>query len=288
MLTLLGARSHALLTLWFALIGNVVRADSWEKPKRTDYLASNGNYVFRVTPDGGWPNRNGWCLGELSRLEGGKEAVVWKRYLVNNHAPVQAIVSDSGLYVVTLDEWGHVGTLPVVVYGPRGELIRVHNLESLLGATDVPGRVTVSSVWWNEDALVFFGPKDATLFVRLSTGRLIMISMKSGSLMDDKWFRLESAIGASDENTRASLHAVSKEGAADLALRYLQSDNPRQRRTGAVVAGQLGLRDTIPRLRALLKDETESLSIIGLLPVRHRYVADAAKEALIQMGEKPQ
>lgn len=269
------------LTVSFALIAGVVRADLPDIPERTDYPSSNGNYVFRVTPDVDWPDRNGWCLGELSRREDGEATVVWRRYLVNNLAPAMAVVSDSGSYVATLDEWGRIGKLPIVVYGFRGELIRVHSLESLFGRMEIPGTWTVSSVLWRENGLVFFGPKDASLFVRLSTGQTLMIDLKSGDLMDYNWFEYH------DASMQTSLLAFGRERSGVLALEYLRSDDARERQTGAMVAGQLGVRAAIPRLRELLTDEAESLTMSGLVTTRHRYVADAAKEALTQMGEKP-
>ena len=83
---------------------------------------------------------------------------IWSRFLINNHSPVRVFVSDSGKYVVTMDEWHSVGELPVVVYGQRGELIRVHSTDSLGLKDDVLQiTITASSYWWNEDSVIFSG-----------------------------------------------------------------------------------------------------------------------------------
>ena len=108
-----------------------LHADTWSLPKVTEYESPTRKHALRVTPDAGYPDRMGRCLAELFKIDGDQRNLVWTRYLVNNLAPVDAMVTDSGKYVVTLDEWGHLGTLPVVIYGWHGQLIEVHSLKSL-------------------------------------------------------------------------------------------------------------------------------------------------------------
>jgi len=126
-----GVQIGAVLATEVLLLSSVLRGDSWTAPEATRYLSANGRFVFRVTPDKKQPPRVGWCLGELCKIEEGTETALWRRYLVNNRAPVAAMVADSGVCVVTMDEWGHLGMLPLVLYDSQGGLIKVHNLESL-------------------------------------------------------------------------------------------------------------------------------------------------------------
>lgn len=173
------------LFLLFTATG--LQADSWASAEEAEFHSPNRKHILRVTPDKNWPGRMGGCLGELYRIEGNQRKLVWKRFLVNNHAPVEAMVTDSGRYVVTLDEWGEVGKLPVVIYGWRGELITVHSLESL-GARSHLGQIecSISSIWWRNDALLFFGPEETCLFIRPTWGNTLMISLERGEVMTDE------------------------------------------------------------------------------------------------------
>jgi WD40 repeat protein len=269
--------------LCLLLVTTPLWADEWTWPKQRDYPSTNGKYVFRVTPDHGISLRMGWGLGELYKTDGQKRSLVWKRYLVNDIAPVNAIVADSGSYVVTFDEWHEVGKLPVVIYDFRGGLVKVHNLEALFEGHEIPGEVSISSRWWDKDSLIFFGPKDETLYIRVCTGQTLMISMSDGDLIkESKSFLLDEG-----EKTWDSLVAYGKKRPAELALKYLESEDSERRRTGAIVAGQMGLREAIPRLRGLLKDDSYYLVYRGggfFNGEHEHYVADAAREALESMG----
>lgn len=285
-------------TLIFAFLLSLgtteLRADSWELPKQIEYESPSRKHVLRVTPDEKWPDRIGWCLAELFRIDGNKRTLVWKRYLVNNEAPVHALVTDSGRYVVTFDEWHHVGTLPVVIYGWRGELVKVHSLDSLgielcrvVDGKAVFIPISVSSVWWQKDALTFFGPEDEILFIRLFWGETLMIALKDGELRNEKWYNSELARGSISKEKWDSLRDYGKKKSIDYALKYLGSKDARERRTGAVLAGQLRARETIPRLRELLKDDAHgTLLTPPLFWTKDYYVANAARESLQQMGER--
>ena len=77
--------------------------------------------------------------------------VLWAQPLSNAVAPVEALVSDTGRYVVTFDNWHSLGYGPnvVVIYGAEGQLLRSFSLEDLLSEAEL--RLvfrTVSSRWW--------------------------------------------------------------------------------------------------------------------------------------------
>ncbi|MDA8020314.1 MAG: energy transducer TonB [Thermoanaerobaculia bacterium] len=71
--------------------------------------------------------------------------------LVNDVAPVSALVSDDGRYLVTFDNWHHVGYGDdvVVIYRSSGELVSSHGLEDLLTEQDITMLPrSVSSHYW--------------------------------------------------------------------------------------------------------------------------------------------
>lgn len=84
-----------------------------------------------------------------------------------------------------------------------------------------------------------------------------------------------------------SLHDYEKKRSVEIARKYLESKDTEERRTGAIVAGQLKLREAIPRLRVLLKDDAhKDLFSLPFFWKKEYFVADAAQESLEKMGEK--
>lgn len=163
------------------------RADFWTSPEVAEYISANGQFVFIVTPrKDATP-----CMGELFRVTDGKRERVWNRALANGDSPVSATVADSGDFVVTFDDWGRCGELPVVIYHSDGSLKRAFSLAELGIYPDVdPLKVTVSSIWWRSGALIFTGvPLEEwqadreLLFVRLAWGRWIVIALQSGEFL---------------------------------------------------------------------------------------------------------
>src|SRR5262249_47437008 len=134
------------------------RADTWAAPKDQEFRSAGGGFVFKVQVASPPPPQRGPCPGSLSPLHRGPYRPLWERPLVNRISPVRALVHDSGRFVVTLDEWHGVGTNPVVIYGGEGELIAHLSLADL--RLEGHPRITrsVSSYWWNEHAILLFGP----------------------------------------------------------------------------------------------------------------------------------
>jgi len=109
------------------------RADNWPLPKAEVYRSANGHFEFTVVPPD-WPER-GHAHGTLARAgQGVGKDEVWKRVLVNPVAPVSALVSDSGDYVVTFDNWFRtgLGDQVIVIYDGRGRLVASLGLEDLM------------------------------------------------------------------------------------------------------------------------------------------------------------
>jgi len=79
-------------------------------------------------------------------------AAKWTATLSNSVAPVSALVSDSGRYVVTFDNWHQVGygNDVVAVYdGSNGKPLLKYRLEDLLNNEELcQVKCSVSSRWW--------------------------------------------------------------------------------------------------------------------------------------------
>lgn len=261
---------------------------TWEALKQMEFRsADTGKYLFRVTPHKDWVKRPGNCKGELFFVDKGKQKRVWSRYLINNSGPITAYATKSGEYVVTMNEWGWYGAFPVVIYGPDGKLIRMHSLESLglEGDSDMPECSTVG-VEWDENAIVFFGPKEKTLIIRLRWGRILMVKLDSGDVMDEEWYE-EYKGWYIKETEWKKLHAFAREHSAKLAVFMLGSKDSRDRQTGAIAVGQMKCRGAIPKLRTLLDDPNAYGFQAGDGPLMTvYYVRKVAKQALEAMGEE--
>ena len=273
----------ALLTFLFGL--SRAKADEWASIEEEDFQSPSGKHLFKIIPYEGY--RPGHCKGVLFKTNGSKLKEVWSRYLINNEGPVRVFVADSGKYVVTMDEWGEVGKLPVVIYGPNGRLDKVHNLKSLGLKSNAHIKTTISSDWWNEDAIIFFGPKEEYFFIRLHWGKMLIIDLRIGRLYEEivdseiynkKYYEME-------KRKWKELQDYAKKKIEEIALSKLGSKDPDERKTGALVVGQLKIRRAIPRLKELLRDVEYHLFQYGDKSQRKvYYVRKRAKEALEGMG----
>jgi TonB family protein len=150
-----------------------VHADSWELPQQRAYKSANGRFEFRVVPkqiesqlrylqDKAERKANAGalagvidnvCRGTLYERKNGKLVELWSIPLVNEVAPVSALVTNDGSYVVTFDNWHSVGYGDdvVVIYDSEGRLWRKYALEELLPEsylTQLP--TSTSSRTWGE------------------------------------------------------------------------------------------------------------------------------------------
>jgi hypothetical protein len=154
---------------------NPTSADSWGPPKLAMYLSSDSIYCFEVIPkdldreyrerrekeknrdDGSssYDPSDNYCTGTLSKLgalRGYRR--MWSIRLLNDVSPLHVLVSKSGNYVITFDNWASVGygDNVVVIYGSNGEMIRKYALEDILDAAAIDRvPMSVSSRWWGGD-----------------------------------------------------------------------------------------------------------------------------------------
>ncbi len=149
-------------------------ADSWMPPHRQDYFSSDNVYSFTVLPReidnslsyfkdsvagrGQAGQREGgrlYCLGVLWKWKAdGSGSEVWRQDLRNDVAPASAMVSTSGDYVVTFDNWYSTGygQNTIVIYGSGGQFVREFALSDLLSEAAVQTLPrSVSSIWWGQD-----------------------------------------------------------------------------------------------------------------------------------------
>jgi hypothetical protein len=146
-------------------------ADSWALPKIETYVSTNDRFrlvvqprdlrsqlsyfedmVNEVEPAG---QRRGGASEARARLERndgqGNWSPVWEAALVNDVAPVSALVSDTGHFVVTFDNWHSVGHGDdvVVIYDREGGLVRSLALTDIVPESYVTALPhTVSSLYW--------------------------------------------------------------------------------------------------------------------------------------------
>lgn len=164
------------LAALFSLATGPAHADSWAPPSMTTYVSANGQYRLTIVPreigsqlayfeakvrGETLPEPEG-PLGRFERLEGGHWVSVWSRALVNEVAPVDAIVGDDGRHVVTFDNWhsmGH-GDHVVVIYGEGGALIRSLRLDDIVPGYFIDALpATVSSIHWRQKEPRFIGDR---------------------------------------------------------------------------------------------------------------------------------
>jgi hypothetical protein len=146
-------------------------ADSWMPPQQASYVSPDKKTRFTVIPrrlkdqlayfsdkvdgkepagqpQGGEPR----ARGILERRSGKAWVKVWEAPLVNEVAPVSALVANGGNYVVTFDNWHSVGVGEnvVVIYRAGGSIVRSLKLFDILPEDYVRALPrTISSMWWS-------------------------------------------------------------------------------------------------------------------------------------------
>ena len=156
-----------------AFLPNNVFADQWALPGEEVYESKNGQYRFTVEPrvlsghlayfedaaegvekPGQLKGKRDKCIGILEKRVGNSHTQIWEAELDNDVSPVSALVSDSGKYVVTFDNWHNKGggDNVVVIYTKNGELTKKFHLLDIVSQKEyITLPRSVSSIWWGED-----------------------------------------------------------------------------------------------------------------------------------------
>ncbi|MDR6848744.1 hypothetical protein [Sphingomonas sp. BE137] len=148
-------------------------ADSWILPTATTYTSCGAHARVAITPRGldsqlryfedkvrkvdpAGQKKGGAHVASarLERLIANRWQVVWERPIVNDVAPVSALIRDDGNYAVTFDDWHGLGYGPnvVVIYGAGGKLVRALGLSDIVPADYIKALPhSVSSIHWRGD-----------------------------------------------------------------------------------------------------------------------------------------
>ena len=182
-------RGASIAGLSALLCATVAWADSWSPPHTQRYTSADGNIQAVIVPRAlagnfeylrdkvdGKPfagQRLGSNIAEAfaqvsRRTADGSWITLWRQSLVNDVAPMHALVANSGKYLITFDNWHHrgYGTDAVVIYDARGRLIRKCALNDFLPLSYIETLpTTVSSIHWGREHFLF--DDEETLILRV-------------------------------------------------------------------------------------------------------------------------
>jgi ankyrin repeat protein len=129
-----------------------VNADRWRFPERAEVTSAKGSARFTIIPKRDFGIAEFGPYGILERrLDGRSYRTAWVAKLVNRVTPVDAVVSDSGAFVVTLDDHysAGIGEHTIVVYGHGGKVLHKLSLLDIMTEKEVEALPhSVSSIWW--------------------------------------------------------------------------------------------------------------------------------------------
>lgn len=162
-------KKYILIILTF-LLADKLSADSWAPPKITDYYNSDSTFYVKIYPQHIPDKYYEWvkalpkkkkkfhpvdtlvipCYAKMYKVIDGEDRLIWEQKLINRVAPVTAIVSNDGKFLVTFDNWHSMGygVDVMVYYNEKGELIKRHMLEDISPFPINAYEISISSMWW--------------------------------------------------------------------------------------------------------------------------------------------
>ena len=149
-----------------------LKADTWGTPETKFYFSEDSTHILKVIPRHTPLNFYKWltakpnrkerfnkkdtvvtpCYAILYRINEDKDTVeIWKKNLINSISPVEALVSNNGKRIITIDNWHSVGYgIDVfVVYNEKGELIKRYKLDDFTLFPINNYMFSISSIWWD-------------------------------------------------------------------------------------------------------------------------------------------
>jgi len=163
-------------------------ADDWGAPHPVSFNSRGFGYVAEIFPPGSRqnPTEKPLCYFYEMGYGGGTEWKIdarlkWKAPLVNDLMPYQAVVSMHGR-LVTLNEYGALGYKnAVAIYSQSGSLVRSYQLDEFIPAGDSEKvETSMSSRWWNKDAMYYFLENPGRLYVVLPWGKVAEFHLDTG------------------------------------------------------------------------------------------------------------
>lgn len=163
----------------------IANADTWLLPEKTKYCSENKKYCIEVEPkklesqlsyfqdkvdekeNAGADKKvkGNFCKGTFFA----KGRKLWKVRLDNEVAPVSALVSNNGDYVITFDNWHGVGygdNVVTIYDGATGKLVKKLGLTDFLTDSDVYGLpASTSSIHWHGTHQIDYEKKQLILKV---------------------------------------------------------------------------------------------------------------------------
>jgi hypothetical protein len=159
-----------LLALCALAAAGFAHADKWALPTEQQVLSANGTARVTIAPralssqldyfsdathgkdkPGQAPGARNASAHVEVRGADGRWRTLWRGPLVNDVAPVSALLADDGSHLVTFDNWhtAGYGEDVVVIYDAAGKVVRQWSLAKLLSPAYVATLPhSVSSIWW--------------------------------------------------------------------------------------------------------------------------------------------
>ncbi len=172
-------------------------ADDWAWPEPVSFCCRGFGFVAEIFPpktrqnDSDRPACYFYRMGYPGTTWKVDATLVWKAELVNDvkpfTMPYEAIVSMDG-YLVTLNDYARMGGKhAIVIYDPKGKLVKSYALDQLLPKEDaqlIPA--SMSGRWWNEKATYFFLEKPDRLYIVLALGKTMEFGLEDGAFKYDQ------------------------------------------------------------------------------------------------------
>jgi hypothetical protein len=159
-----------ILIILALLLADKVSADTWAPPQIKEYYNSDSTFFVRIYPTHIPEKYFKWvkasprkkkkflpsdtlvtpCFARMYQVVNGKDSLIWENKLINRVAPVNAILSNDGKFVVTFDNWHSMGYGEdvMVYYNNKGELIKQFGLEEISPFPIDRYMLTISSIFW--------------------------------------------------------------------------------------------------------------------------------------------
>ncbi|MFC1898641.1 hypothetical protein ACFLYJ_03615 [Candidatus Cloacimonadota bacterium] len=172
-------------------------SDSWVKPSKMEYISSNKKFTFVTKPGFSVLLTLKKCRGILyENVPNGKSKKIWSKSLVNDLSPYGALIHNEGKFVVTFNDYAHLGygDNVVVIYDDTGKLIKRFSLYDILDHEDIIDLShSVSSIWWmghhtiieSQNILVLEIPLNFDFASESNKFEYVLIELNTGNLVEN-------------------------------------------------------------------------------------------------------
>lgn len=186
----MNTRAATVLGLCALFSASMAWADSWRLPRTKHYISKDGDTKAIIVPralasqldyfedKSTGKSKAGQRPGShidqpfarvSHRMSNGKWNTLWQQSLVNDVAPVDALLANRGKYLITFDNWHHrgYGGDAIVVYDAHGRLVRKYALTDFLPLSYIETlSISTSSIHWGRGH--YLTDNDETLILRVA------------------------------------------------------------------------------------------------------------------------